>query len=206
MRHPQTAGQLKAGQAVLALVGGRSRQTTWSTAAWWHERSCRRSTTPDGGTSSTAGSGASGGRSSGFQRISGRRNPAASATRTAPPGTAPRCRTATDSSAKRRFAQSLLELHNVLGHPNLPQSLSSSSLYHPPRKLKFVGNQETFWAEYKHPPGGTCARTLSWVYHRADKNDRADKNGGPLGSRHGSDPSWTAPSGGAACMGPLVSS
>src|SRR4051812_1777465 len=45
---------------------------------------------------------------------------------------------------KRRFAQTLLELHNVLGHPNLPQSLSSSSLYHPPRKLKFVGNQEGF--------------------------------------------------------------
>src|SRR3954465_4397285 len=42
---------------------------------------------------------------------------------------------------KRRFAQSLLKLHNVLGHPNFPQSLSSSTLYHPPRKLKFVGNQ-----------------------------------------------------------------
>src|SRR3954465_8566235 len=43
---------------------------------------------------------------------------------------------------KGRFAYTLLELHNVLGHPNLPQSLSSSSLYHSPRKLKFVGNQE----------------------------------------------------------------
>src|SRR4051794_26015560 len=55
---------------------------------------------------------------------------------------------------KRRFAQTLLELHNVLGHPNLPQSLSSSSLYHPPRKLKFVGNQET----YKRTGSSLCRR------------------------------------------------
>src|SRR5688572_8118788 len=43
---------------------------------------------------------------------------------------------------KCRFAQSFLELDNVLGHPNLLQSLSSMRLHHPLRKLKFVGNQE----------------------------------------------------------------
>jgi hypothetical protein len=46
---------------------------------------------------------------------------------------------------KRRFAQALLELHNVLGHPNLLQSLDSMKLHHPLRKLKFVGNQERIW-------------------------------------------------------------
>src|SRR5690349_12663152 len=45
---------------------------------------------------------------------------------------------------KCRFAQSFLELHNVLGHPNLLQSLSSTRLHHPLQKLKFVGNQDNF--------------------------------------------------------------
>src|SRR4051794_27065959 len=43
---------------------------------------------------------------------------------------------------KCRFAQALLELHNVLGHPNLLQSLRSTRLHHSRQKLKFVGNQE----------------------------------------------------------------
>jgi hypothetical protein len=127
----------------------------WSMAVWWYERSCRRSTTPDGGTLSTAGSRGSEARPSGFHRIWGRRNPAASAMRTAPPGTAPQCRIATDpkgSAAKCRFTQALLELHNVLGHPNLPQSLSSTRLHHPLPKLNFVGNQEPFEPETSTTP------------------------------------------------------
>jgi hypothetical protein len=90
-------------------------------------------------------------------------NPAASARRTAPSRTDLQCHTATDPkgcAAYRRFAQSLLELHNVLGHPNVPQSLSSTKLHHPLRTLKFVGNQETFL----NASSRTSSRTSSRKY------------------------------------------
>ena len=57
--------------------------------------------------------------------------------RTEPPGIDLQCHTATDpkgSAAKRRFAQILLELHNVLGYANLSQSLGIMKLHHPLRR------------------------------------------------------------------------
>ena len=54
------------------------------------------------------------------------------------PDTVPRCRTATETPLR----SDPLELHNVLGHPNLPQSLGSTKLHHPFRELKFVGTRK----------------------------------------------------------------
>src|SRR3954452_4596638 len=139
MRHPETAGQLKAGQAVLALGQGVDRGKPRGQRQLGgmkdragdqrHLMAARRALLDRAGPE--------------HDRVGSSAFRADETPRPAP--REQRCPTlflGAILQPKRRFAQTLLELHNVLGHPNLPQSLSSSSLYHPPRKLKFVGNQE----------------------------------------------------------------
>ena len=132
VRHPQTAGQLKAGQALLAL-----RQVV--------DRGKPGGQRQFGGMKDRAGD----------QRhlMAARRalldrarpehdrvgSTAFRADETLRPAPREQRRPALLLGAvlrpKCRFAQALLELHNVLGHPNLLQSLRSTRLHHPLQKL-----------------------------------------------------------------------